>query len=115
MNAKESRGHFERAEAALAECAERLIRFPLDPAHACAALESARATLEGLRREWRPADRELNDALRNVAREAARVRRLLEGAAMFAFPCLAAPVLASYTPAGEMQSAGHGERFALQG
>lgn len=115
MNARESRGCLERAEALLRQAAERLIQSPLDPGRACAALESAKLALEALRREPTGEPRELFRACERVIREAGRVGRLLEGAAMFSFPCFGAVWPAGYTAAGELQAPAQPKRFVLEG
>ncbi|MGH9584189.1 MAG: hypothetical protein ACRD4O_14780 [Bryobacteraceae bacterium] len=117
MNLDESRGCLDRAEASLRDAAAVLIRFPLDPGRALAALERAKLALEALCRDWQRGNRELTDACRRAGREAARVQRLLEAAAMFSFRCFSETGAGadSYTPAGECRSAAQIERFVLQG
>lgn len=117
MSARENLGGWNRAEASLREAAERLIRWPLDPGRACAALESAKLALETLRREPRAADKEQAVvACGKVLRQAGRVEHLLERTAMLSFPG-AAPAggAAGYTPAGELQAPAQLKRFVLQG
>lgn len=116
MDVDRSRSYLERVEASLREAAGRLMQCPVDPGSACAALESAKAALRALRREWKPGDADTADACRQVVREAARVRRLLDGSAILFFRGFAAAAdTASYTPAGEMQPAGRQEHFVFQG
>lgn len=107
MTTDESRACLERAEALLRKAAEQLIKFPLDPGCVCDALESAKLSLEAVRKNSRFGDHESAAASRRLRYETARVQGLLEGAAVLSFRCgsAAGPTEASYTAAGEFQSA----------
>jgi hypothetical protein len=85
MNLEETRRLLDRAEASLRDAAEDLVRFPLEPARACAALERAQHAVTALRNERQPADRDLAESLHRMGREAARISRLLDGAAVLSF------------------------------
>ncbi|HEX7361707.1 MAG TPA: hypothetical protein VF283_14555 [Bryobacteraceae bacterium] len=117
MNLEEARRLLDRAEASLRDAAGDLIQFPLEPARACSALERAERAVTAVRRDWQPANRELADACRRLVREAARISRLLDSAAVFS--CQSFAVRAggsnSYTPAGELQAAAQAEHLVFQG
>lgn len=85
MNLEETRRLLNRAETSLGDAAKDLVRFPLEPACACAALERAQHAVTAVRNERQPADRELAESLQRIGREAARISRLLDSAAGLSF------------------------------
>jgi hypothetical protein len=104
MTLEESRACLDRAEASLREAAGHLIRFPLDPGRACAALENAKWALEAVRK-GSVGNYGIAETAGRVRHEAARVQGLLEAAAGLSLRCFcgAGVGVASYTAAGEFR------------